>query len=135
VSSLTRDERLKRRDDFVRIQSASRVRVRSRSFVVLACPRAEPGPSRLGVVASRSNRSKRLLRELYRHNKAVFGPGIDVLLIAQPPLAQLAYAELAEELARIAPDLARRLRTLAEPAARDQAAGVPSDAPAAPRRR
>ena len=107
----TRAQRIRKRAEFVRIQTGP-ARVSTRHllfllarFVDLARPRdgeASPAavvtgrpparpPARLGVVASRKvgpavtrNRAKRLVREVFRRNPSVFPAGFDVVVIVRP---------------------------------------------------
>lgn len=94
---LTDRERLRRRPDFLRVQERG-VRARGRYMTIIV--RANGlDVSRLGVVATRRlggavrrNRSKRLARELYRHNKP--HPGLDVVILPQPSFPDASYADL-----------------------------------------
>jgi ribonuclease P protein component len=96
--------RLRRREDFVRVQTEGRRRVQG-PFVVLRVDRPE-GPSRLGVTASRKvgravlrNRAKRLVREFFRRHVAEIHPPADIVVIVRPRAAKLTYQEVERDLA------------------------------------
>lgn len=75
-------------------------------FGVCLAPGEGPGP-RLGLVAGRKvgqaarrNRLKRLLREFFRRHKKLLPPG-DIIIMARRGAADLTYAQVQAELARI----------------------------------
>ncbi len=79
-------ERLKKRKDFDRVFEG-RVVFRGKNFNAYVLPNALKF-SRLGIMLSKKvggavarNRIKRLLRECFRLNKALLGPGLDVVLL------------------------------------------------------
>ena len=113
------------------------MRVSTRHLLVLLAPARAPGTpgrrsapvvdlrtddvsvadahARLGVVASRKvgpavarNRAKRLVRELFRRNPALFPPGIDMVIIVHPGTHELVYAALEAELRPLRPLLHKR---------------------------
>ncbi|NUP10537.1 MAG: ribonuclease P protein component [Polyangiaceae bacterium] len=96
---LRRHERIRRRSEFVRLQQRPSLRVRGPGFLILATPRADAEAcSRIGIIASRKvgnaverNRAKRLLRELFRKNKAAFPPGFDLVFVAFADLHERTY--------------------------------------------
>jgi ribonuclease P protein component len=111
---LTRAERIRTRPEFVRIQANS-ARVTTRHLLVLLEARADDGPARLGVVASRKvgpavdrNRAKRLVREAFRLHKDLFAPGIDAVVVVRPGTHLLELADLEAELREVRSHLARR---------------------------
>lgn len=117
---LPRAERVRKRPDFVRAQTRPDARLRAASFLVLLHATHEDAPARLGVVASKKvggavarNRAKRLVRELFRRNKALFGRGIDVVVVAYPELPGRSLAEVEAELASIRDRIEQKVRHLA----------------------
>ena len=117
MNAFPKAHRVRKRPEFLELQRHARLKVRSNSFLLLAEPGA--GPSRLGIVASRRagnsverNRSKRLVRELFRLNPGLFPPSCDVLVIVNPTTATLSLGELRAELIACQPELVRRTRRL-----------------------
>lgn len=97
--------RLRRREDFLRVQAHGQRRVRG-GFVVLVLRRQEEGPSRLGITASRKvgravirNRIKRWVREFFRQYALKLEPPVDVVVIARPQAAKLSFEEVKRDLA------------------------------------
>ena len=122
---LPRTQRIRKRPEFVRIQdSAGNVgRVGTPHLLFLLARSAAPDdprpPPRLGVVASRKvgpavarNRAKRLVREAFRLNQALLPRGLDLVVIIRPGTHALGLDEVAAELTRAAPHVARRARAL-----------------------
>lgn len=105
TARFTKADRLRRRRDFLRVQTQGR-RLYSRHFgVTLAPPEAE-GP-RLGLVvtkrfgkAARRNRMKRLLREFFRRHRGQL-PCRDLVIMAKKGAEFLSYDQVAEELGRL----------------------------------
>jgi ribonuclease P protein component len=102
-SSLTRSERLQRRQDFLRAARCGR-RLTGRHFSLLLCPNRTQA-TRLGVTVSKKvggsvqrNRVKRVVREFFRLNKGLFPPGHDAVVIARAGAPELGYREVAAEL-------------------------------------
>jgi ribonuclease P protein component len=113
VFGLPKARRVRKRADFVRIQSVG-ARASTRHFLLLLERRAEEGPSRLGVVASRKiggavlrNRVKRLLREAFRKAPGLIPPRFDVVIIARPGAHELSQSAVESELQRAAGAIAR----------------------------
>ncbi len=101
---LPRTQRIRKRPEFVRIQD-SPAKVGTPHLLLLLAPGTPGAPPRLGVVASRKvgpavarNRAKRLVR--------------DLVVIVRPGTSALGLAEVAAELTRAAPQVARRARGL-----------------------
>lgn len=120
TSRLPRSERVRKRADFVEAQSRPAARLRAPSFLVLLAATSPDAPARVGVVASKKvggavhrNRAKRLLREAFRRNKALFGASVDVVLVAYPELAQKTLAEVERELLSLKDRLTQKVRHLA----------------------
>lgn len=101
---LLASDRLKRRADFERVQSKGR-KVHSARFLFLVLPREDPAArSRLGLTVTRKvanavgrNRIKRVLREVFRKNRAFFPSGCDVVVIAKDRAPGLGYEDTRAE--------------------------------------
>jgi ribonuclease P protein component len=98
-------DRLKLRSEFERVQSKGR-KVHSARFLFLVLPRAieDDGRSRLGVTVTRKvanavgrNRIKRVLREVFRKNRAFFPGGCDVVIVAKDRAPGLGYEDARAE--------------------------------------
>jgi ribonuclease P protein component len=104
-ASFPKRARLRKRDDFLRVQRAGR-RQHTEHFVVLRAPAAGDTP-RIGITVSARvgnavvrNRIKRLVREVVRHAWRRLEPAADVVVIAKPGAAHTTHANAAQELAR-----------------------------------
>lgn len=82
--SLTRHERLRRRPEFLKVQQTG-IRTRGR-YLTLFVLVNRLSVSRLGVIATRRlgcavyrNRTKRVIREIFRLNKGL--PGLDIVVL------------------------------------------------------
>lgn len=102
---LLASDRLKRRADFERVQSRGR-KVHSARFLFLVLPREAEGPTptRLGLTVTRKvanavgrNRIKRVLREVFRKNRALFPSGCDVVIVAKDRAPGLGYEDTRSE--------------------------------------
>ena len=108
--TLPRLERIRRRPDFLRVQRGG-ARVGGRYMTLVALPNARE-ESRLGIVAPRRlggavwrNRSKRLVRELFRHNKPA--GGLDLVVLPRRDFLDASFAALVDDYRRV---LRRQLR-------------------------
>jgi ribonuclease P protein component len=98
-----KDRRLRRRGEFQRVFDTGQ-RMRGRFLTLLVAPGTEAGP-RLGIVASRKlgdsvrrNRAKRLIREIFRHNRHLMSPAaVDIVVIPRTELFDAAYASLEKD--------------------------------------
>ena len=95
--TLTRRERIRRRPEFLKVQQAG-VRVRGRFQTLFVLPN-QHGLSRLGIIATRRlggavyrNRSKRLIREMFRLNKG--RPGLDLVVLPRFGFFDVPFASL-----------------------------------------
>lgn len=102
AETLPRGDRVLHRRDFLRAQSEGR-RVHTPHFVLVALPTTE-GRLRLGVTVSRRvgdsvrrNRVKRLVREVFRRNRALFPAACDLVVVARAGAATLDYAAVRNE--------------------------------------
>lgn len=98
-------DRIRRRREFLAAQATGK-RLSTRHFGVLLAPGPADAP-RLGLVvtkrlgkAVRRNRLKRLLREFFRRHREGL-PKQDIIIMARKGAADLSYAEIQRELARI----------------------------------
>ena len=112
---MIRNTRVRKRAEFERIQQGG-ARVTTRSFVLVVAARADRGPARLGITASRKiggavtrNRAKRLVREAFRAHPELFPPGIDIVVICRKPPGVMKAAEVAAEWQAARKHLARRI--------------------------
>lgn len=93
-------DRLKRRDEFRRVQDTGR-KHHSPHFLVIVLARADAGPPRIGVTVTKRvgnavarNRVKRLVREVFRRERHRFPAGCDVVFIAKDGAPGLSYDEV-----------------------------------------
>ncbi len=96
---------MRRRQDYLRAQARGKKHYTPHFGVCLA-PGEGAGP-RLGLVAGRKvgpatrrNRIKRFIREFFRRHKNLMPPG-DIIIMAKKGAAELSYAQVQAELARI----------------------------------
>ena len=118
VQRLTREHRLRRRAQYVRVQSMG-VRLTTEHFVFLLARRPDRGPSRLGVTASKRigcaavrNRAKRSVKEAFRHMPGLLPDGLDMVVVVRRSLGDCKVAQVQNEWAALAPVLQRRARAL-----------------------
>ncbi len=71
-------------------------------------PQKEPGPTRLGITASRKlgsavrrNRVKRLVREAFRRHKLLFPSGLDLVFVAKRNAVDADYEQVVREIERL----------------------------------
>ncbi len=107
-----KSERLLRRGQYLRVQGQGR-RVHTTHFVVLLLP---GHPRRLGVTVAKKvgvavvrNRVKRVLREVFRREKALFPADCEVVLVARHGAERLDYDAVKAELVRAQAAIARIL--------------------------
>ena len=118
------------RSDYRRIQ-ASRSRIHTRHFLVVILP----GPAqRLGITVTKKmgnavvrNRVKRVLREVFRRNRALFPLGTDIVFIAKQGAGKLGYTDVLSEVSALRDSLVRQRDRLgpAPAAAGDTTEGSP----------
>lgn len=125
-----RDRRIRRRADFLRVQSEGK-RATSPHFVLLVaarradrdCPEPRAASSRLGVVVTKKvgnavqrNRVKRLCREVFRLWPGYVHDGIDLVVIARGPAYELGLRDVKREWERARPTVLRNAAVvLAQP--------------------
>jgi ribonuclease P protein component len=96
-------DRLKRREDFRRVQDTGK-KHHTRHFLVVVLARPDEGPPRIGVTVTKKvgnavqrNRVKRLVREVFRRERARFPLGCDVVFIAKDGAPDLRYDDVLAE--------------------------------------
>jgi len=101
-----RAERIRKRAKYLHIQSQGR-KVSTANFLVFTVW-SEPQPPRLGITVSKRvggavvrARVKRLVREAFRHTKARFSPGLQMVVVAKADAARLDYARAYAEFLEI----------------------------------
>jgi len=112
-----RSERLRRRQDFLRVQREG-ARVHTPHYVVVVLPRPEGDEvGRLGITVTKKvaiavgrNRVKRVVREVYRKNRDLFPEGCDIVVMAKSGAPEVGYHEALAELARVSGPMARAAR-------------------------
>ena len=74
------------------------------------------GHSRLGMTVTRKvggavvrNRVKRMLREIFRYNRAALAPSLDVIIVARPGIQERTREELEKEILTRIAQLVRRI--------------------------
>ncbi len=123
---LLADERLKLRREFLRVSGGGH-KVHSARFLVLVLARGDEAPTRLGITVTRKvanavgrNRIKRVLREVFRRNRALFPAGCDVVVIAKDRAPGLAYEDTRAEIETASPSLFRAAKRAPRVAADDR---------------
>jgi ribonuclease P protein component len=109
-----KDRRLRKRADFLRVQSTG-LRVSAQHFTLLVAGRGDDAPSRLGIVASskiggavQRNRIKRVCRECFRLWPDLLPNGIDLVVIARSGAHELGLEEVRGEWERARRALQKR---------------------------
>ena len=97
-------DRVRKRFEFRRVRDLGR-RVHTKSFLVLVSAPAASQPSRLGITVTRQvagsvgrNRIKRLLREVFRQDRAIFPASSDVVVVAKRARSVQSYWEVRDEM-------------------------------------
>lgn len=113
------ERRLRQHSQFQKAQRLGRKLTR-RHFVVLVYARDSDSissrPARLGLVVSKRvgnavqrNRTKRLIREAFRRNAALWPAEVDLVVIARPSLAHLSGSDATAEFQALEQELGRRV--------------------------
>lgn len=117
----SREQRLRRRPDFLRVQSGG-ARVTTKHFVFLMALRTPSEPTRLGVTVTRRvgcavvrNRAKRLVRETFRQLSGRLPEGVDMVVIVRRPLDGLTTPDVIREWQGVENVLRRRAAGLSAP--------------------
>jgi ribonuclease P protein component len=106
--TLPRSQRLRKRSGFTAVQGRGK-KLHTDSFLVFVLPRKEGlAPARLGITVSKKvgdaverNRVKRLVREGFRRNKALFPDGLDVVFIAKHNVVQTGFDQVVREIQKL----------------------------------
>jgi len=100
---LPRAHRIRRRQEFLRLQRVGRRRSGPHFVVITSAGRS--GRTRLGITTSRKvgpavvrNRIRRFVREVFRRQSAMIVPAKDIVVIARPTAASAAYEDVRREL-------------------------------------
>ncbi len=109
--------RLRRRPEFLKVQERGQ-KIAAECLLALVLPNARPdGQTRLGVTVSSKvgnavvrNSIRRRLRELFRHRKAGFPKGLDMVLIARGSAAKADWATLSRAFEKVLTEVSRRFR-------------------------
>lgn len=110
-----RRARVRKRGEFRRIQSQGR-KVHTKHFIVLVHPSLmETGDTRVGITVTKKignaverNRTKRVLREVFRRNRDLFPPASDIVVIAKRGAPRLGFEDVLREFRGVAKNLARK---------------------------
>jgi ribonuclease P protein component len=104
--SFPKHERLRKRDDYLRVQRDGR-KVHSDHFLLLMIPPAESSGTRVGVTVSSRvgnavtrNRIKRWVRELLRRRKSDLPPG-EIVIVAKSSAAVADHPTVDRDLDRL----------------------------------
>lgn len=112
-ATFTPHDRLTTRGQFQRVFRRGR-RLDGDGFLLIASSNEE-GRGRLGLAIGRRvggavarNRARRLLREVFRLNRAALVGDLDLVIVAKPGLAERGFGEVEREYRRRLESLARR---------------------------
>ena len=101
AETLAPREKIKKKKDFLVLYKKG-YRYKSKYFSLIGLSNAL-AYSRVGVVASRKvgnavirNRAKRWMRELFRRNKDLLEPPVDLLIVASAAIKEATWPELTE---------------------------------------
>lgn len=101
--SFPKSDRLLKRTDFVRVQRRGR-KTQTKSLLLVVLPNIY-GRIRIGIAVSKKlgisverNRLKRLVREVFRRNKALFGVYGDIVVIPKRVRYVMSYSMLVGEI-------------------------------------
>ncbi len=106
--TLLKAERLRRRSEFLAVQGRGK-KLHTERFLVFVLGRSDSlAPTRLGITVSKKvgsavvrNRIKRQVREAFRHRKALFPSGLDVVFVAKRNAVGAESDEVAWEIERL----------------------------------
>jgi ribonuclease P protein component len=92
-------DRVLKREEFRRIYQKGR-KVQARYFTAFVMS-SEEQQSRIGITVTRKfgksvkrNRARRLLREVFKNNKWLVPPGVDIVINVKAPLVEAGYREI-----------------------------------------
>lgn len=101
---MQKEHRLAKREDFNRVYRRGKSAA-NLQFVLYYLPQKEPGPFRLGVSVSKKlgnavvrNGIRRRMKEIVRLGQEDLLPGLDIVIIARKPVAEMEYEEMKKSL-------------------------------------
>jgi ribonuclease P protein component len=112
--------RVRKRAEFLKIQDGG-LRVSTSRFVLILATSTAPSSDspRLGITASRRvgnavvrSRAKRLIREAFRATRALWPPGIDLVVIVKRATGESKLDSVIAEFVSAKPQIDKRIRTL-----------------------
>lgn len=111
-----RHARVRKRGEFRRIQSEGR-KVHTKHFIVILHPslNEEAAGTRLGITITKKvgnaverNRTKRVVREVFRRNHELFPQGVDLVVIAKRGAPQLGFDQVLQEIRAVSKAMHRK---------------------------